>query len=205
MGGGGEGTREVFGFASVLIARFVCSTAGRPGHMRLDHHVRPEDRGGLHDAVHDAGHKHTVRETGEEEAATVLVLEPAVVQRVDVHGHGVPGRLAALVHVCQVKRGKRTKSADGYYKNCIRLRRGDDRARGQVSYIVHRVRVQLSTLRVARTHPLGSARTPQTRMVGMGYSITRDMTCLRSYYRRRMHIRHCITYGLHIIIIIVQV
>lgn len=84
-------------------------TASRPGHMRLDHHVRPEDRGGLHDAVHDAGHKHTVRETGEEETATVLVLEPAVVQRVDVHGHGVPGRLAALVHVRQVKRGEKEK------------------------------------------------------------------------------------------------
>lgn len=70
--------------------------------MRLDHHVRPENGGGLHDAFHDAGHKHTVREAGEEETAIVLVLEPAVVQRVDVHRHGVPGRVAVIVHVGQV-------------------------------------------------------------------------------------------------------
>lgn len=72
--------------------------------MRSDHHVRPANRGGLHDAVHDAGHKHTVLETGEEETAAVLVPEPAVVQRLDVHGHGVPGRVAVPVHVGQVQR-----------------------------------------------------------------------------------------------------
>jgi len=72
--------------------------------MRLDDHFRPEDRGGLHDAVHDVGHKHTVRKTGEKTAATVLVLEPAVVQRLDVHRDRVLGRVLVLVHVGQVKR-----------------------------------------------------------------------------------------------------
>lgn len=71
--------------------------------MRSDNHVRPEDRGGLHNAVYDAGHQHTVRETGKKEAAAVLVPEPAIVQRVDVYSHRVPGRLAVSVHVGQVR------------------------------------------------------------------------------------------------------
>jgi len=77
--------------------------------MRPNHHVRAVDRGGLHVAVHDAGHKHTVRETGKKETAALLVLEPAVVQRLDVHGHGVPGRVAVPVHVGQVKKKKKEK------------------------------------------------------------------------------------------------
>jgi len=86
--------------------RGVCIrfTARGPGDMRLDDHFRPEDRGGLYHAVHDVGHKHTVRETGEKTAAAVLVLEPAVVQRLDVHRDRVLGRVLVLVHVGQVKR-----------------------------------------------------------------------------------------------------
>lgn len=80
--------------------------------MRLDDHFRPEDCGGLHDSIHDIGHKYIIREAREKKTTTILVFEPTVVQRMDVYRHGVLRRVLILIHVGQVK-NNRNNTAKG--------------------------------------------------------------------------------------------
>lgn len=78
------------------------AAAGGSRDLRPYDHFWPAERSRLHDAIHDTGHKHTVRETGEEETTAILVPEPVVFQRLDVYRDRVPGRVFVLVHVGQV-------------------------------------------------------------------------------------------------------
>lgn len=72
--------------------------AGRPGHRRSHHHLRPGAGGGLYDAIHESGHFRAVPKTGKATAQSVLLPVPALAGRVDLHGNGLSRRFRPAVY-----------------------------------------------------------------------------------------------------------
>lgn len=75
---------------------------GRPRHRRSDHHLRQSAGCGLHDAIHESGHQHSVQEAVQTGPEPVLVPVAAFARRLDLHGDGLSGSLGALVHSSKV-------------------------------------------------------------------------------------------------------